>query len=75
MNPKRLFAVVFALLIAASAAVAQQKGEEYTIEQFMNTVRIGNSLSADEKSILFHNNKTGIFNVYSVPVTGGAPCS
>ena len=32
-------------------------------------------LSADEKSILFHNNKTGIFNVYSVPVTGGAPRS
>ena len=40
----------------------------------MNTVRIGgSSFSADEKSILFHNNKTGIFNVYSVPVTGGAP--
>ena len=39
----------------------------------MNTVRIGgSSFSADEKSILFHNNKTGIFNVYSVPVTGGA---
>ena len=74
MNPKRLFAIVFALLIAASAAVAQQKVKEYTIEQFMNTVRIGgSSFSADEKSILFHNNKTGIFNVYSVPVTGGAP--
>jgi dipeptidyl aminopeptidase/acylaminoacyl peptidase len=39
----------------------------------MNTVRIGgSSFSSDEKSILFHNNKTGIFNVYSVPVSGGA---
>jgi dipeptidyl aminopeptidase/acylaminoacyl peptidase len=48
--------------------------KEYTIEQFMNTVRIGgSSFSADEKSILFHNNKSGIFNVYSVLVTGGTP--
>ena len=48
--------------------------KEYTIEQFMNTVRIGgSSFSSDEKSILFHSNKTGIFNVYTVPVTGGAP--
>ena len=40
----------------------------------MNTVRIGgSSFSADEKSILFHSNKTGIFNVYSVAVTGGEP--
>ena len=65
------------LLIAAFPAAAQQKKtqpvKEYTIEQFMNTVRIGgSSFSSDEKSILFHNNKTGIFNVYSVPVSGGA---
>src|SRR6185295_14333635 len=46
----------------------------YTIEQFMNTVRIGgSSFSSDEKSLLFHSNKSGIFNVYSVPVTGGEP--
>jgi len=64
-------------LITFQTAVAQQKTvhpvKEYTIEQFMNTVRIGgSSFSADEKSILFHSNKTGIYNVYSVPVTGGA---
>ena len=63
-----LLALTFFLLLAPVAA--QQK--EYTIEQFMNTVRIGgSSFSADEKSILFHSNKSGIFNVYSVPVTGG----
>lgn len=40
----------------------------------MNTVRIGgSSFSADENSVLFHTNKSGIFNIYSVPVTGGAP--
>jgi dipeptidyl aminopeptidase/acylaminoacyl peptidase len=46
--------------------------KQYTIEQFMDTTRIGGaSFSADEKSILFHSNKTGIFNVYSMPVGGG----
>src|SRR5437588_5945996 len=46
--------------------------KQYTIEQFMSTTRIGgSSFSADEKSILFHSNKSGIFNVYTMPVTGG----
>ncbi len=68
----------FSLLIATclllvSSVVAQKPVKEYTIEQFMNTVRIGgSSFSADDGSILFHTNQTGIFNVYSVPVTGGA---
>ena len=40
----------------------------------MDTTRIGgSSFSSDEKSILFHSNKTGIFNVYSMPVAGGEP--
>lgn len=46
--------------------------KQYTIEQFMATTRIGGSaFTHDEKSILFHSNKSGIFNVYSVPVGGG----
>jgi len=74
---KRISLLILTLLIATSTAFAQKKQtpavKEYTIEQFMNTVRIGGaSFSSDEKSILFHNNKSGIFNVYSVPVTGGA---
>jgi dipeptidyl aminopeptidase/acylaminoacyl peptidase len=73
-----LFAL-FSLVVFHSVAVAQTKKQpqpvkEYTIEQFMNTVRIGgSSFSSDEKSILFHSNKSSIFNVYSVAVTGGAP--
>ncbi|HJP93972.1 MAG TPA: S9 family peptidase [Pyrinomonadaceae bacterium] len=69
--------ILFTLVALQATAVAQQKKQpqpvkEYTIEQFMNTVRIGgSSFSADEKSILFHSNKTGIYNVYSIPVTGG----
>ena len=76
---KRFSLLILALLHCCLHALpAQQKKQaqpvkEYTIEQFMNTVRIGgSSFSSDEKSILFHNNKSGIFNVYSVPVTGGA---
>jgi len=66
-----LLAATFLLLVAPVAA--QKPVKEYTIEQFMNTVRLGgSSFSADDKSVLFHSNKTGIFNVYSVPVTGGA---
>ena len=78
MNTKRFSLLILTLLLSASAVMAQPKKtakpvKEYTIEQFMNTVRIGgSSFSSDEKSILFHNNKTGIFNVYSVSVTGGA---
>src|SRR5215218_6129566 len=74
----RLSLLIFTRIGASSAAFAQPKKaaqpvKEYTIEQFMNTVRIGgSSFSSDEKSILFHNNKSGIFNVYSVPVSGGA---
>src|ERR1700748_3314690 len=52
---------------------AQAQGvKQYTIEQFMATTRLGGaSFSSDEKAILFHSNKTGIFNVYSIPVSGG----
>ena len=80
-------ALVTITALATPLAVAQQPKakrapgtaangpvKEYTIEQFMNTTRIGgSSFSSDEKSILFSSNKTGIFNVYSVSVTGGAP--
>ena len=64
---------LFTLLTLTATAQPKTAVKEYTIEQFMNTVRIGgSSFSADEKSLLFHTNQSGIFNVYSVPVTGGA---
>jgi dipeptidyl aminopeptidase/acylaminoacyl peptidase len=72
----RLGSLVTLFTLLTLTATAQPKTavvKEYTIEQFMNTVRIGgSSFSADEKSLLFHTNQSGIFNVYSVPVTGGA---
>jgi len=73
IRAKRL-ALFVLLVLSAPVALAQQPVKQYTIEQFMNTVRIGgSSFSADERSILFHSNKSGIFNVYSVAVTGGEP--
>ncbi|MDQ6626087.1 MAG: hypothetical protein M3Y69_08115 [Verrucomicrobiota bacterium] len=37
--------------------------KQYTIEQFMDTVKMGgSSFSHDERSILFHSNKSGIYN-------------
>ena len=74
-----LFTLTVLYTGAVGAALAQQKKDvppvkEYTIEQFMNTVRVGgSSFSADEKSILYYSNKSGIFNAYTVPVTGGTP--
>jgi dipeptidyl aminopeptidase/acylaminoacyl peptidase len=57
---------------AKPAAAGARQVKRYSIEQFMNTVRVtGASFSPDEKSILFTSNKTGIFNVYAVPVAGG----
>jgi len=45
--------------------------KQYTIEQFMNTERIGGaSFSPDEQSVLYSSNRSGIFNAYAVPVTG-----
>jgi dipeptidyl aminopeptidase/acylaminoacyl peptidase len=59
---------------AAAKRAPARAVKQYSIEQFMNTVRIGgSSFSSDEKSILFHSNRTGIFNVHSVPVVGGGP--
>src|SRR6478672_8034208 len=71
-KPLSRLALCALVLVCSHVGFAQQQVKQYTIEQFMNTVRLGgSSFSADEKSILFHSNKTGIFNVYSVPVTGG----
>ena len=59
---------------ATGAGQKSDGTKQYTIEQFMATTRVGGSgFTSDEKSILFHSNKSGIFNVYSVPVTGGTP--
>jgi len=75
----RKYYVLLFTLLGTLALSGFQKNEyrnvkQYTIEQFMNTTAIaGSSLSHDEKTILFSSNKSGIFNAYTIPVTGGEP--
>lgn len=58
----------------SSSAAANRAVKQYTIEQFLNTTSMrGSSFSPDDKSILFSNNKSGIYNVYAIPVTSGEP--
>ncbi|MDQ6808184.1 MAG: S9 family peptidase [Verrucomicrobiota bacterium] len=58
----------------AEISAPAKPAKQYTIEQFMNTMRVGGAaFSHDERSILFHTNKSGIFNVYVAPVAGGEP--
>lgn len=55
-------------------ATPKRQIRQYTLEQFLDPYRIfGSSFSHDEKSILFSSNETGIFNAYTVPITGGKP--
>ena len=55
-----------------SVTDSSKQVKQYTIEQFMKTVRVGGAaFSPDDQQILFFNNQNGIFNVYAVPVAGG----
>ena len=83
MHPNKMIkpALITAVIVFSATALRAQVAKpsaspappkQYTIEQFMNTERVGGaSFSHDESSILFHSNKSGIFNVYSVPIGGG----
>ena len=72
-----------AVALAALAALARpafaadppkRPSREYTIEQFMATTGItGASFSSDGKKLLFSSNASGIYNVQSVPTSGGTP--
>jgi dipeptidyl aminopeptidase/acylaminoacyl peptidase len=70
-------ALVLSALIAAGAAPAPKKPrqpKQYTVAQFYATIGVRDaSFSSDEKRILFSSNRSGVYNVYSVPVTGGEP--
>jgi len=75
---RNLLIVFIAVLVGVFAVVAgcskltQRKPKKYTIEQFLNTVAItGSSFSSDETEILFSSDKSGVFNAYSIPVSGG----
>ncbi|MEZ4792458.1 MAG: prolyl oligopeptidase family serine peptidase [Gelidibacter sp.] len=46
--------------------------QQYTIEQFMDNEAVGGgSFSSDNSKLLISSNRSGIYNVYTVPTTGG----
>jgi len=56
----------------ADAAQIQRPSHQYAIADFVNTTGVaGASFSANESRLLFSSNKSGVWNTYSMPVTGG----
>ena len=70
-----LNAIVCLALLGASSAAAQSRAvPRYPIEDFFTTTAVaGASFSADGKRLLVSNNSTGVWNIYEIPVAGGAP--
>lgn len=74
---KRLTWLSFCLALAWSLLLGQDRPagktvKEYTIEQFMNTEAItGGAISHDDQLILYSSRSSGIFNAFTVPISGG----
>ena len=57
---------------ADSADIKTREVAQYTIEQFMNNESArANGFNHNNSKVLITSNRSGIFNLYSVPVTGG----
>lgn len=53
-------------------ASSEREIKQYTIEQFMDNEAIGGgSFSYDNSKLLISSNRSGIYNVYTIPATGG----
>ncbi|MEP2774166.1 MAG: alpha/beta fold hydrolase [Fulvivirga sp.] len=74
----RSITLMMAFAIVASCSPKQdepQKPEvdKYTIEQFMDNEQVfGGSFSSDKSKVLVTSNKSGIYNMYTIPVDSGA---
>lgn len=74
---KKFFCFLFLLFIFISCKEEEKKEEKreiatYSIEQFMDNESVfGESFSPDKSKLLLTSNRSGIFNIYTVPVTGG----
>ena len=88
MKTLTLFAFAFFLLLTGCVSESRSGGPEsraaksnaggarpkrnYSIEDFMDTVRIGGlSFSADESNILVSSDETGIINAYTISISTG----
>lgn len=73
-----LVAVVFVLFSCKNdskkelADTSDKKTKKYTIEQFMTNEFVGGgSFSPDKTKLLVTSNRSGIYNMYTVPINGG----
>ncbi len=63
----------------APAKASAAKAARYTAQQFYETTSyslgspLGHVWSPDGKSVLISSDQSGVFNVYALPVSGGAP--
>lgn len=74
MKTKILGLVIFTLMLSCKeeAKVAQKEIKQYSIEQFMDNEAVGGgSFSADNSKLLISSNRSGIYNVYTIPAQGG----
>jgi dipeptidyl aminopeptidase/acylaminoacyl peptidase len=70
--PSIALAGLLTLIATQGAAQARRTVPQYTIEQFMNTaVMFGASFAPDERSVLVSSDRSGVFNIWEVPLAGG----
>src|SRR5262245_1483225 len=69
---KRAFLCIISLLPCAARADVARPKKEYPIEDLMQSTTVrGPSFSADGKSLLYTSDESGVFNVYTAPISGG----
>ncbi|CAI8400988.1 MAG: Dipeptidyl aminopeptidase BIII [Flavobacterium sp. SCGC AAA160-P02] len=74
MKTKILGIAIIAMLFSCKedAKMSQKDIQQYTIEQFMDNEAVsGGSFSPDNSNILISSNRSGIYNVYTIPTRGG----
>ncbi|MEH6535768.1 MAG: prolyl oligopeptidase family serine peptidase [Psychroserpens sp.] len=77
MKTKILGLCIVALMFSCKeetkeTAIVEREIQQYTIEQFMDNEAVrGGSFSADNSNLLVSSNRSGIYNVYTIPTKGG----
>src|SRR5436190_1968052 len=71
--------VLPAAAIAAQPRAAQAQPVRYNARQFFETTSYGMAsptgiaFSRDGRNLLIHSDRSGVFNVYALPIAGGNP--
>lgn len=74
MKIKILGLAIITLLFSCKGEtkIVQREVKQYTIEQFMDNEAVGGgSFSSDNSTLLVSSNRSGIYNVYTIPAKGG----